>query len=350
MKDALSQPEIAIFGAGSIGCYLGGCLMASNAHVTLFGRSRIQQQLQQHGLRITDWRGRDSHVPAENIRFSLGDDALAHADYILVTVKSADTENAAKHIADHAKPSAVIVSFQNGIHNANTLKGVLFGHTVLKGMVPFNVVSVGSGHFHCGTEGDLALEPFENSAHALLQALHKAQLPVQTYDDLRAIQWSKLLMNLNNAVNALSGIPLRDQLYDAEYRHVMALIVQEALEIFKAAGIKPQRTGKVVPALLPAVLRLPTWLFIRIAGVLLKIDPAARSSMYEDLLLHRKTEIDFLNGEIVTLAQQLGMAAPFNTTVVSLIKQAEQQQSGSPMMPANALKQALLSSRSHKIK
>lgn len=344
MSNILTIPEIVIFGAGSIGCYVGGCLLAAGAKVTLIGRPRIHQQLAQHGLHLTDWRGRDNRIVADHVRVALTSEAMCNADYILVTVKSADTTEAAQQIAKHAKPSAVIVSFQNGIYNAQKLKEILPTHAVLKGMVPFNVISAGKGHFHCGTEGDLAIETQDDLAQDLIAVLEKAQLPTQTYSDLRGIQWSKLLMNLNNAVNALSGIPLRDQLYNAEYRRVMALVIQEALDIFKAAGIKPLRTGKVVPTLLPTVLRLPTWLFSRIAGALLKIDPAARSSMYEDLQLNRKTEIDFLNGEIVNLAQQLKITAPFNAAIVTLIKDAEQKQSGSPMMPALAIREALLSS------
>ncbi|WP_390590760.1 2-dehydropantoate 2-reductase [Simiduia litorea] len=338
----MTKPNIAIFGAGSIGCYLGGCLLASGADVCFIGRARIQQEIQTHGLQLSDWRGRAHRVGKNSVRFSLTPELLADADYIIVTVKSADTVNAAQQISAHVKSSAVIVSFQNGIHNAHTLKETLPTHTVLKGMVPFNVISAGNGHFHCGTEGDLALERQDNSAERLIQALRSAKLPVQTYNDLRGIQWSKLLMNLNNAVNALSGIPLRDQLYDAQYRRVMALVVQEALDIFKAAGIKPLRTGKVVPTLLPTILRLPNWLFTRIAGALLKIDPAARSSIYEDLLLKRKTEIEFLNGEIVKLAQQLTLSAPLNSTIVELIKHAENNQTGSPNMSASALHQALI--------
>ncbi|MDN3640297.1 2-dehydropantoate 2-reductase [Simiduia curdlanivorans] len=331
------NPNIVIFGAGSIGCYVGGCLLAAGGDVSFIGRSRIQQQIQQHGFHLTDWRGRKSLISADKIRFSLSNEAIAKADYILVTVKSANTAEAAAQIAQYAKPSAVIVSFQNGIHNADTLQQGLAEHRVLKGMVPFNVISAGGGHFHCGTEGNLALEIDDGSAQALLNALQLAQLPVQTYRDLTGIQWSKLLLNLNNAVNALSGMPLRDQLYDPQYRRLMALIVQEALEVVKAAGIKPLRTGKVVPGLLPTVLRLPTWLFKRVASALLKIDPAARSSMYEDLQLGRKTEVDYINGEIVQLAKQCRIEAPMNNAIVRLIKDTEAKQSGSPKLNADAL-------------
>ena len=143
--------NIAIVGAGSIGCYLGGCLLSAGYNVTLIGRPRIQEQINTHGLTLTDWRERNEHIPAEQINFSLALSDIKHADYILVTVKSGNTEEVAQEIAQYAKSTAVVVSFQNGIRNANILKQFLSQHHVLKAMVPFNVLSKDKAHFHCGT-------------------------------------------------------------------------------------------------------------------------------------------------------------------------------------------------------
>ena len=73
---------------------------------------------------------------------------------------------------------------------------------------------------------------------------------------------------------------------------------------------------------------------------MLKIDPLARSSMQDDLSAGRTTEIDWINGEVVRLADRLGRAAPINTCLVRLIKQAEQNTFYHPM-GADELKTAL---------
>ncbi len=333
---------VAIVGAGSIGCYLGGCLATSQTQVTLIGRPRIQQQISEFGLKLTDWRGRDLHIYSEQVAFSLSVDDIAEADYILVTVKSGDTAEAAQSIAQHAKPSAVIVSFQNGVRNVDTLKAYLPDHSVLKGMVPFNVLSKGNGHFHCGTEGNLAIEDMGTSSSDLIAVLNACALTVDIYDDLQGVQWSKLLMNLNNAINALSGMPLQAQLQDKQYRKVLALAIKEALAVFKVAGIKPVKTGKVVPALLPSILSLPNGIFKFVAASMLKMDPQARSSMYEDLTLQRKTEIDYINGEIVKLGQKINVKTPINSGITELIKQAEQARQGSPMLSSSLLYQRVI--------
>lgn len=334
------SPHIAILGAGSIGCYIGGCLRKAGARVTFIGRQRMGQQLHENGMHLSDWRGRNSQLPSQEINFTLSIDVLAEADYVLVAVKSGDTYQVATTISRVVNPKAIIISLQNGVRNAQILRESLPQHVVLKGMVPFNVISAGNGKFHCGTEGDLIIEEHPQ-VEALLGVFENAQLPVTRSTNLTAIQWGKLLMNLNNSVNALSGIPLRDQIDDPRFRKITALSQKEALRLLKQAGISPARVGKVSPILLPLILGLPNWIFRHIAGAMLKIDPEARSSMYEDLQLCRNTEVDFINGEIVALARSMNLSAPVNQAIVELVHQAQQQKAGSPMIRADDLFQRL---------
>jgi 2-dehydropantoate 2-reductase len=335
------QGTIAIVGAGSIGCFLGACLTGAGANTILVGRERIRKQLSEHGLRVTDWQGRDSKQSFQQLQFSISMDVISDADYILLTVKSGDTESAAKSILEHAKPSAVIISFQNGTQNAAILKRMLPKHKIVKAMVPFNVLSSSDGHFHCGTEGKLAIEAKHGEYAELVMALEEAKLPVSLHEDIDGVQWGKLIMNLNNAVNALSGVPLLEQLNNRSYRLVMKDVIAEALAVMKVAGIQPARTGKVIPSLMPYILALPNFLFKRVASATLKIDPKARSSMFEDLVLKRKTEIDYLNGEIVRLAEQHGILAPVNSSIVNLVRTAERKKSGSPMLSPQHIHKAI---------
>ena len=331
---------IAILGAGSIGCYLGGCLLATDANkhcnVTFIGRQRLQDDVRQHGLTMTDWRGRDQHVDSQHIHFTCENDALADADFILLCVKSQDTQSAAAIIKQYASDNAIVVSFQNGVTNGAVLSELL-SQQVIKGMVPFNVFYQGKGHFHCGTEGNLAIQDANKQCSSLVSCFNNASLPITVYDNISNVQYGKLIMNLNNAVNALSGIPLKEQLSNREYRKVIASALNEALTVLSAEGIEPARTGKVIPKLMPKIMALPNFLFNIVAASTLKIDPQARSSMYEDLVLGRRTEIDYLNGEIDRLGKKHGIATPVNSNIVALIKQAERDQNGSPMLSPSQL-------------
>ena len=314
--------KIAVFGAGSIGAYVGGALLASGADVVLIGRARMRGSVARYGLTLTNLNGHRSQLTPDQVPYVEDPAALATADLILVTVKSADTATAAQTLRAHARPSATVLSLQNGIGNADTLRESLPGWTVLAGMVPFNVVQLPEGRLHRGTEGEIAVEASPALApwHAAFQA---AQMPLLEHTDFAAVQWGKMLLNLNNPVNALSGLPLKTELSQRAYRRCLALLIDEARAVLRAAGIRPAKVARVGPNLLPTLLRLPDMLFTRVAAAMLRIDPQARSSMWEDLQAGRRTEVDYLNGAVVTLAQSLGLQAPANKRMVALMRAAE---------------------------
>jgi 2-dehydropantoate 2-reductase len=157
----------------------------------------------------------------------------------------------------------------------------------------------------------------------LLPLFVKAGLSLQVCENFEEVQWGKLLLNLNNAVNALSDLPLKQELSQHAYRKCLALLMSETLQVLKKAKITPAKVSKLSPVLLPLVLRLPDFIFKRLASSMLKIDEQARSSMWEDLQHKRATEVNELNGAVVRLAQQMGIHAPMNARMVQLIQEAE---------------------------
>jgi 2-dehydropantoate 2-reductase len=211
-----------------------------------------------------------------------------------------------------------VLSLQNGIGNAATAQDAAPALDVIAGMVAFNVAELGPGHFHRGTSGGLAC-----AEHAALQhwlpLFDKAGLPLVLHADMRGVQWGKLLLNLNNPVNALSELPLREELLSRGYRKAFAALQSEALQVLQAARIEPARLTPLPPAWLPAVLRLPTPLFRLLAARMLRIDTKARSSMADDVAYGRPTEIDTLCGEVVRMARGLGIDAPVNARMAKLV-------------------------------
>lgn len=157
---------------------------------------------------------------------------------------------------------------------------------------------------------------------AWLPFFQEAGLRLTLHADLRPVQWGKLLLNLNNTVNALSGLPLRAELLDRDCRLVFAALQSETLALLKAAGITPAQLTPLPPQRLPMVLRLPSWLFSRVAARMLRIDDKARSSMADDLALGRPTEVDAICGAVLRLAQAQGLQAPRNALMVELLSVA----------------------------
>ena len=212
-------------------------------------------------------------------------------------------------IARHAPSDAVVISLQNGVGNVSVLRERLPGRRVLAGMVPFNVIALGEGRFHRATSGDIVIEQDEAGTAAQLSVPHLTMRPT---DNIVGVQWGKLLLNLNNALNALSDLPLREQLAQRSWRALFADQMAEGLAAMKAEGIKPVPMTSVPPSLAPYLLRMPDTLFELILGRTMKIDPEARSSMWEDLQRGGRTEVDFLQGVIVQLAERHALSVPLS--------------------------------------
>ena len=204
-----SDRTIGIAGAGSIGCFVGGMLAAGGRRVALLARPRVIAEIENNGLRLTSFEGLDQRIAADQLALSENPSILGDAAVVLVTVKSADTAEMADVIARHAPPDAVIVSLQNGVGNVAVLRDRLPGRRVLGGMVPFNVIAAGEGRFHRATSGDIVIEQDEART---ADRLSVPGLKMRPTDNIDGVQWGKLLLNLNNALNALADLPLRRQL------------------------------------------------------------------------------------------------------------------------------------------
>jgi 2-dehydropantoate 2-reductase len=327
------QPRIAVAGAGSIGCYVGGWLALAGQDVRLLMRERLAEPISRHGLCVRDLGGNESTAAPETLAAETDPKrALGQADTVLVTVKSSATAEMAKLIARHTPEGATVVSLQNGVGNVQAIANVLGRkYTVVPGMVPFNVVQKQEQdrvRFQRATSGTIQIG---DQVPGLAARLHVDGLPVAEYGDMTSMLWSKLVLNMNNALNALSGLPLVQQLADPRWRGLLATQMEEALAAIKASGIGLARIEGVNPKLIPFALRLPTPIFGMVAQKMLDIDPDARSSMWEDMERGRETEIDYLQGAVIDLACQVGLSAPIAERVVALVK--KQEKAGPPPHP-----------------
>jgi len=323
----VSGRTIGIAGAGSIGCFVGGMLVAGGRRVALLARPRVIGEIEVNGLRPTSFEGFDQTIDASRFALSENPSILGDAAVVLVTVKSADTSAIADVIARHAPPDVVVVSLQNGVGNAAVLRNHLPGRRVLGGMVPFNVIALGNGRFHRATSGHVVIEQDEART---AEGLSAPGLKMQPTGNIDGVQWGKLLLNLNNALNALADLPLRRQLALRPWRCLFADQMAEGLAAIRAEGIRPVSPTPIPVGLMPPLLRVPNVIFEALLGRAMKIDPEARSSMWEDLQRRRRTEIDYLQGVITEIAERRGLDAPLSRRIVELIRQAEREAKGSP--------------------
>ncbi|KAJ3194210.1 hypothetical protein HK101_003283 [Irineochytrium annulatum] len=351
-----AQPRIVILGAGLIGSYVGAALATSPApfppHVTFVGRSSFTTKVRNAGgLTVTMRTNAASqpktrHATPESFTVvgsvkELVDQGLK-PDVLLVTVKRtatgavADELRAAGFTAEAQEAEGegwfwaktTVVAMQNGTRSAAAMLERL-GESldIIDGMWPFNVVETQEGHFHQGSVGPVYIADSEKG-RMLLKVLLAAGVDCKVSPDMDNVLYGKLLANLNNAICALSGMPLKAELSKVQYRSVLSRCVQEALATYTVAGINPVSFTAVPAWMMPYVLSMPDFLFTRLAASTLAIDEKATSSMYEDLKHKRPTEIEFLQGEISRLGREHHVPTPVCDRVVELIRSVEKKAEG----------------------
>jgi 2-dehydropantoate 2-reductase len=330
-KVVLTTQRIAIAGGGAIGLFIASVI--KGATISTLCRPGIVEALQD-GIEFSDLEGRQ--WCADPRALGLTSDAgvaFAGADFILVAVKSKDTRNMAYLIRDRAPKTAIIISLQNGLSNAAQLRETLPGFDVRAGVVAFNVTWAGARPaLRRATSGPVVIE---GAVPGLtFDKARGVELVFET-NNIQTVQRAKLLLNLNNALNALSGLTLNEQLRDKGWRKLMAWQLREALNVFDAGNESIGKVGKADPRALRLALGLPGPLFRLALGQRLKIDAEARSSMQDDLNAGRLTEIGAFQGEILRRAQALGIKVPVTQAVIAAINAAENKGDAPRLRPGD---------------
>ena len=315
-----------IFGAGLIGCFLGGALKAKGLNVSLVCRPKVQSKLA-NGLKLSDYQNNQAQLSELNFvhekNLSQTNETQCIADFLWLTVKCTGIEQAAQDILPLVGPDTVILCCQNGLGSDKKIKGQFPHNLVLRVMVPFNVVELSEGHYHRGSEGSLTLE---SNVHApevtqsLVTAINSALMPLAQTLDMDSLLWAKLQLNLANSVNALADIPVKAMLEQRAYRLVLAAMMKELLSLTDCLGIDLPKVTALPAHFIPRVLCLPDILFKLVANKMLAIDPNVRTSMWWDLSQGKGTEIDYLNGAILKAGTSLNLPCPVNEKIVQLVK------------------------------
>lgn len=311
----LSLENVAVMGAGAVGCYFGAMLARAGAKVNLIGRPAMVDAVRREGLWFDGvaFKGR---VPLSATADPAG---VAGAGLVLFCVKSADTATAAGVMAPHLAPTAVVLDLQNGVDNAERIRAHV------KNLVVPAVVYVGAeipalGVIRHSGRGDLVIGAADgdhgNDAliAGLAASLTGAGVPTRRSGNIEGELWWKLTLNCAyNAMSALAQTRYGPITAMAQARRVMSDAVGEIVALAEAKGIRIAMSDPV-----EAVLGF--------GGVM----PNTKSSTAQDIELGRPTEIEYLNGHIVRECDRLGLPAPVNRTLYTLVKLLEERRNGAP--------------------
>ncbi len=297
--------DIAVFGAGAVGCFYGGMLARAGHRVTLIGRATHVETIAAHGLRMQTLSF-DEPVP---LTASTQASAVAGADLVLFAVKSTDTESAGHDMRAHLKPGALVLCLQNGVDNAERLRAVLPGVPVAAAVVYVATEMAGPGHLRHHGRGELVMEPMPGEpsrSAAIAQAFTAAGVPTTLSDNVRGALWAKLIINCAyNALSALGRLPYGELVQRPGVLDVIRDVVAECRAVAQADGV-------TLPGDIDAMVR-------RIVETV----PTQHSSTAQDLMRGKPSEIDFLNGHVVQRGAALGVPTPANRVLWTLVKLAE---------------------------
>lgn len=306
MNGTAGKPRVAVVGAGAVGGYFGGLLARAGKRVVMIGRPSFVEAVKKSGLCLDTVQFQETVHPEVSSELS----AAAGADLVLFCVKTRDTAAVAKQLSAILSPQATIVSLQNGVSNAEEIRAAS-GREAFSSVVYVAAAVPAPGQVRHFGRGDLVLGPKNEKTEWLAGFFASANIACRISDNIEGELWTKLIWNC--ALNALSGlgrVTYGEIIASADAKRVVEAAVYEALNVARAKGIHPP--GLEDPqAALAGSLKIAE----QMSGM--------RSSTAQDMARGKYTEIDSLNGYVAKLGAELGVPAPVNHTLYTLVKLQE---------------------------
>ena len=292
--------EIVVFGAGSLGSLVGG-LLARDHDATLVAREAHARAVRESGLRL---KGAVEGAPFRVFPAATTDGTGLEADLAVVTVKSFDTDGAADRLATGSFEA--VLSLQNGMGNESTLATRLAA-PVLAGTATYGAILQEPGVVECTGPGDIVLGPRDGGTSALAdrvgEAFLAAGLETTVADDMPRRLWEKLAVNAGiNPVTALTATENG------------AVLEEPAIDLARAATRETARVARACDVSLSNREALAAMEAVAEATA------ANTSSMHQDVLANRRTEIDAINGYVVDRAAENGLETPTNRMLTALVR------------------------------
>lgn len=300
--------RITVMGAGAMGKLVAVGLVRAGRDVTLLTRRPEQAHLlQENGIHVIEADG------TQNLIFlpATADASQLTSDLVILTVKSFDTESAARQIAN-LNGTPFVLSLQNGLGNAETLASVLNTERILLGVSTYGATSLSDTEVAIRGQGEWVIgglgkdHPFAEQVTAIFS---EAGWNVRVSGDMQKEVWLKALVNIGiNPLTAIHGVVNGEIRKRQELRSLAAEAVKEAGVVSQRLGILTSREVE------QSIERM-----LEICG----LTAANRSSMLQDIERHRRTEIDSLNGAIVRFGESLGIKTPVNRMLTQQIRQLQ---------------------------
>ena len=314
--------RIAVIGAGAVGSALGALLHRAGQNIVLIARPAHAAAIRKEGLRVDGETG-EFIAPveaAETLNF--------RPDLALLTVKTQDVIAAVK--ANQAFLNGVpVVTFQNGVLSDELVASILSREQILSAVVLMHVTYLLPGKVTVVYRGKLMIgRPFGPRDGKLGEVAHilNQAVPTLVTDNIQGAHWLKLLVNLNNALPAITNCTMSKVYANISLRNLAVGLMREGLRVIDRANIRLESLPEVSVGLTRLINWMPSGIAGRIAAAKVRqlstVWPLWGSTL-QSIQRGRPTEIDYLNGEITEWGKRYGEATPLNSRMVELVHQVE---------------------------
>jgi 2-dehydropantoate 2-reductase len=307
----MGDVHVVVYGAGAIGSLVGARLQDAGVGVQLIGREAQVNAIHAKGLLVKGLN--DSHV----VQLPAATTLDGPADIILLTVKSQDVQDACRDIA-RKNSDATVVTMENGVRSDREAADILGRGRIIGCVLHISATYLEPGVVEQNTREFFQVgAPFPEAAARIeaVMALLSASLRVELVPDIARARWTKLMANLNNAIMAITGMPIGKALRHPGLQRLSIATIREGVRTAQLGGFGLDQSRRARTFRLMSTLPMPLSFLIfrkRLAGNF-PADSTYGPSTLQSLQRGSSSELDYLNGEIVTLGKQIGRPTPYNT-------------------------------------
>lgn len=300
--------KIAIVGPGALGCLIAAFLSKCKEEIWLLDKKEERvKKITEQGIII---EGVSGNWQAK-VKITSEAKEIGPADLIIICVKSYDTKEAITRVKPIISENSRVLTLQNGIGNIEIISEAAGAEKVIGGVTNLGATLLDAGHIRHAGKGETVIGRVDAKIPVemryIREIFNKTGLETRISRDIKGLLWSKLIINVGiNALTAITGLNNGRIIEFEGVRRILRQAVLEATRIAKRKRIKLIYDDPL--AKVEAVCEATA---------------ANVSSMLQDVLRKKRTEIDFINGVIVRQAQELGIEVPVNSILVDLVKTIE---------------------------
>lgn len=304
--------KFGIVGAGPIGSIMGAHLAKAGHHVVLVDILKDHlDEIKKNGLMLTGVKGFTARFSPENLCYSIDQMRDKDVNTVFIAIKASLMNKVVPLVAKALKPSATVISLQNGLDTEECLAETFGKERTLRIIVNYagNVVANGKVKIsffnppnYIGTITPVA----EERARKLAEVITGAGLETSFTREIKKYEWEKIILNSAlSPVCALTRRTMRQMMEYEKTRELAEAILREGIEVAKASGIHLD-SG-----------------FLEYCMSYLDKAGHHKTSMHVDIERGSPTEVAFINGKIVEHGKSKRIPTPYNSAIVSLIKGSE---------------------------